>query len=118
MNWGSQTLGEAAAERRLAGAAQPGQRNPPRAVRCGIVRRVPRDLLARVPASELPAIGELIARHAARDPAPDRARRIALIGLRGAGKSTLGRGSPQHLGCPFIELNRVVEQDYGASFRT
>ncbi|MFZ0724073.1 MAG: shikimate kinase, partial [Xanthobacteraceae bacterium] len=45
----------------------------------------------------------------------DRARRIALIGLRGAGKSTLGRMLAQHLGWPFIELDRVVEEDYGAS---
>ncbi|MGN6747505.1 MAG: helix-turn-helix transcriptional regulator [Xanthobacteraceae bacterium] len=45
----------------------------------------------------------------------DRARRIALVGLRGAGKSTLGRMLARHLGCAFIELDRVVEQDYGAS---
>ena len=45
----------------------------------------------------------------------DRARRIALVGLRGAGKSTLGRMLAQHLGWPFIELDRVVEEDYGAS---
>ncbi|MGB6622985.1 MAG: shikimate kinase, partial [Xanthobacteraceae bacterium] len=44
----------------------------------------------------------------------DRARRIALVGLRGAGKSTLGRMLAQHLGWPFIELDRVVEEDYGA----
>jgi XRE family aerobic/anaerobic benzoate catabolism transcriptional regulator len=46
--------------------------------------------------------------------ASDRARRIALIGLRGAGKSTLGRGLADELGFPFIELDRLVEQDYGA----
>jgi XRE family aerobic/anaerobic benzoate catabolism transcriptional regulator len=45
----------------------------------------------------------------------DRAQRIALIGLRGAGKSTLGRLLARHLGRPFIELDRMVEQDYGAS---
>jgi XRE family transcriptional regulator, aerobic/anaerobic benzoate catabolism transcriptional regulator len=45
----------------------------------------------------------------------DRARRISLVGLRGAGKSTLGRMLARHLGAPFIELDRVVEQDYGAS---
>ncbi len=73
------------------------------------------DLLGRLPPSELPAVGELIERRAAADLAPDRARRIALVGLRGAGKSTLGRMLAQRLGVPFIELNRVVEQDYGAS---
>jgi len=45
----------------------------------------------------------------------DRAQRIALVGLRGAGKSTLGRMLAQHLGWPFIELDRRVEEDYGAS---
>jgi XRE family aerobic/anaerobic benzoate catabolism transcriptional regulator len=40
---------------------------------------------------------------------------IALMGLRGAGKSTLGVRLAAHLCCPFIELNRIIEQDYGAS---
>ena len=44
-----------------------------------------------------------------------RARRIALIGLRGAGKSTLGRQLAAQLEVPFIELNRLVEAEYGAS---
>jgi XRE family transcriptional regulator, aerobic/anaerobic benzoate catabolism transcriptional regulator len=73
------------------------------------------DLLGRMPLAELPAIAEMIEGRTAADLAPDRARRIALIGLRGAGKSTLGARLAAQLGCPFIELNRVVEQDYGAS---
>ncbi len=68
-----------------------------------------------MPAAELPAIAELIEARAAQGAAADRARRIALVGLRGAGKSTLGRMLAQELGCPFIELDRVIEQDYGAS---
>jgi len=72
------------------------------------------DLLAGVPPSELPAIADLIEGRAAAGLAADRARRIALVGLRGAGKSTLGGLLAQHLGCPFIELDRLVEQDYGA----
>ncbi|MEO8755921.1 MAG: helix-turn-helix transcriptional regulator, partial [Casimicrobiaceae bacterium] len=43
-------------------------------------------------------------------PDPARARRIALIGLRGAGKSTLGRMLADDLGVPFVELNRIVER--------
>ena len=73
------------------------------------------DLLGRLPLSELPAITDMIERRAAADLAPDRARRIALVGLQGAGKSTLGARLAAHLRCPFIELNRMVEQDYGAS---
>ncbi|MEX2036389.1 MAG: helix-turn-helix domain-containing protein, partial [Xanthobacteraceae bacterium] len=49
------------------------------------------DLLGRVPPDELPAIAETIGRRLDRASAADRGRRIALVGLRGAGKSTLGR---------------------------
>jgi XRE family aerobic/anaerobic benzoate catabolism transcriptional regulator len=72
------------------------------------------DVLGRVPATELPMIAELIEACTGAALASDRARRIALIGLRGAGKSTLGRGLADELGFPFIELDRLVEQDYGA----
>jgi XRE family aerobic/anaerobic benzoate catabolism transcriptional regulator len=73
------------------------------------------DLVARMPAAELPALAELIERRAATQTGADRARRIALVGLRGAGKSTLGKMLAQKLGCPFVELNREIEKDYGAS---
>jgi XRE family transcriptional regulator, aerobic/anaerobic benzoate catabolism transcriptional regulator len=73
------------------------------------------DLLAQVPEGELPALAKDIATRLARPGSADRARRIALVGLRGAGKSTLGRMLAQHLGWPFIELDRLVEEDYGAS---
>ena len=47
----------------------------------------------------------------------DRARttRLALIGLRGAGKSTLGRRLAEDLGYAFIELSRQIEQFAGCS---
>jgi XRE family aerobic/anaerobic benzoate catabolism transcriptional regulator len=73
------------------------------------------DLLAQVPEGELPALAKDIESRLARPGSADRARRIALVGLRGAGKSTLGRMLAQHLGWPFIELDRLVEEDYGAS---
>lgn len=72
------------------------------------------DVLGRVPVAELPALAELIERRAGQDAAIDRGRRVALIGLRGAGKSTLGRRLADALGYPFIELDRLVEQEYGA----
>jgi XRE family aerobic/anaerobic benzoate catabolism transcriptional regulator len=40
--------------------------------------------------------------------------RIALLGLRGAGKSTLGAKLAQALDLPFIELDREVEKEAGA----
>ena len=42
-----------------------------------------------------------------------RRQRICLIGLRGGGKSTLGRMLGEHLGIPFVELNRDIEEQCG-----
>jgi XRE family aerobic/anaerobic benzoate catabolism transcriptional regulator len=72
------------------------------------------DSLGRMPVDELPAIADMIEARVAPDALSDRAQRIALVGLRGAGKSTLGRLLAEQLKVPFIELNRVIEQDYGA----
>ncbi|MEX0286210.1 MAG: helix-turn-helix transcriptional regulator [Paracoccaceae bacterium] len=49
---------------------------------------------------------------------PDRlrtqkARRICLVGLRGAGKSTLGSMAAETLGMHFVELNDEIEKDVG-----
>ena len=41
--------------------------------------------------------------------------RVALIGLRGAGKSTLGMLLAEELGFPFVELSRDVEKSAGCS---
>ncbi len=73
------------------------------------------DLLTQVPENEWPALARELATRVALAGSGDRARRIALVGLRGAGKSTLGRILAQHFGWPFIELDRRVEEDYGAS---
>lgn len=40
----------------------------------------------------------------------ERRSRIALVGLRGAGKSTLGRKLATDMGYPFIELSREIER--------
>ncbi len=42
-----------------------------------------------------------------------RRQRIALIGLRGAGKTTLGRRLGESLNLPFVELNREIESQSG-----
>ncbi|WP_334188455.1 shikimate kinase [Noviherbaspirillum sp.] len=42
-----------------------------------------------------------------------RPRRIALIGLRGAGKSTLGPILAKRLSIPFVELNKEIEAEAG-----
>ncbi len=64
----------------------------------------------RVAASEL--LGPTAQRS---DEEPVRSRRIALIGLRGAGKSTLGRMLAEDLEFPFVELSREIEKLAGCS---
>jgi XRE family aerobic/anaerobic benzoate catabolism transcriptional regulator len=49
------------------------------------------------------------------EPAPDRARRIALIGMRGAGKSTLGSRLAKSMKVPFFELDQEIERMAGTS---
>jgi XRE family aerobic/anaerobic benzoate catabolism transcriptional regulator len=41
--------------------------------------------------------------------------RVALIGMRGAGKSTLGRIAAERLGWQFVEINREIERENGFS---
>lgn len=60
------------------------------------------------------AVAQLFGTHAI-DPA--RGRRVALIGLRGAGKSTLGRLLADALEVPFVELSREIERIAGCSIR-
>jgi len=43
-----------------------------------------------------------------------RGKRIALVGLRGAGKSTLGAMLAERLNMHFIELDKVIEREHGA----
>jgi XRE family transcriptional regulator, aerobic/anaerobic benzoate catabolism transcriptional regulator len=73
------------------------------------------DLLAQVPEGELPALAMDIETRLARPGSADRARRIALVGLRGAGKSTLGRMLAEDLGFPFVELSREIEKFAGCT---
>ena len=71
--------------------------------------------LERLPAKALADARELLLRHFS-EPSDDlRKARIALIGLRGGGKSTLGRLLAARLDVPFIELDREVERRSGAS---
>jgi XRE family transcriptional regulator, aerobic/anaerobic benzoate catabolism transcriptional regulator len=73
------------------------------------------DVLLNAREIQLPDLIKELQARAARLAETNRAQRIALVGLRGAGKSTLGKMLAQHLGWPFIELDRVVEEEYGAS---
>ena len=65
------------------------------------------------------AVGELLGTGGANatlaSGARKRSERVALIGLRGAGKSTLGAMLAEDLGFPFVELSREIEKFAGCS---
>ena len=69
--------------------------------------------LERLPPEMLVEARKLMTEHFT-SPSEDR-RSIALIGLRGGGKSTLGRLLADSLGVPFIELDREIERRSGAT---
>ena len=73
-----------------------------------------RQFLQRLPAQKLPLVRSQLSR-AYGTAHRDRVKRIALIGLRGAGKSTLGGRLAKSLDAPFIELDREVERESGTS---
>lgn len=74
------------------------------------------ELLKRQPRSTLTRIREqLLAEH--EPTAAEKNCRIALIGLRGAGKSTVGKRLAERLNRPFVELNREVEREAGLSLQ-
>jgi XRE family aerobic/anaerobic benzoate catabolism transcriptional regulator len=70
-------------------------------------------MLARLPPSQLAEARDLLLARFDVESAQTRLGRVALIGLRGAGKSTLGRMLAERLAAPFIELDRTIEQQSG-----
>ena len=68
-------------------------------------------LLRKVAQAMDVAVESLVRESPDREPAR---RRIALLGLRGAGKSTLGAKLAASLGVPFVELDSEVEREAGA----
>jgi len=71
--------------------------------------------LARLQAKDLVQARRLLAETFGAAVASERRHRIALIGLRGAGKSTLGARLAKAMGVPFIELDREIERESGTS---
>jgi XRE family transcriptional regulator, aerobic/anaerobic benzoate catabolism transcriptional regulator len=84
---------------------QGGERSNERALAASILRRLPRGRLGVViDWMQSPAT-----------PASSKANRIALVGLRGAGKSSLGAAIAARLHMPFFEISKEVERTYGGA---
>ncbi|MGA3317474.1 MAG: helix-turn-helix transcriptional regulator [Candidatus Korobacteraceae bacterium] len=73
------------------------------------------EFLRRLPATELVAARRLLVEHFGGVDLDARRGRIALVGLRGTGKSTLGAMLADRLEAPFLELDRLIEQESGVS---
>jgi len=87
-----------------------GAANPSVLVLDKIARALDLDPIDLIPAGRM---------RAAPGPRPGgRARRIALVGLRGAGKSTLGAALAKRLAAPFIEIDKMIETEHGAPVAT
>ena len=73
------------------------------------------EFLRRLPADELQRARQLLLKEFNEIDLESRRSRIALVGLRGAGKSALGAMLAERLGVPFLELDRIIEQESGVS---
>ena len=77
-----------------------------------------RDLLAKAPPAAVARARGILAgfdHEPGGRPAAIRTPRVALVGLRGAGKSSLGEIAARELGMRFVELNREIESYHGLS---
>lgn len=72
-------------------------------------------LLARLDDTQLDRACTMLSRRFGLNAAQGREQRIALIGLRGAGKSTLGSHLAGSRGRPFVELDCEIEREAGTS---
>src|SRR5258708_24220339 len=73
-------------------------------------------MLKRLSDDDIAKARRVLTQHLGLDAVSEAQKRdITLIGLRGAGKTTLGRRLAKHRGVPFFELDREVEREYGAT---
>jgi XRE family aerobic/anaerobic benzoate catabolism transcriptional regulator len=84
---------------------------PDRPVEAALVAQ----LLERLPAESIEEARQLLQRRFGAALGEHKERRIALVGLRGGGKSTLGQLLARERKIPFIELDREVERLSGSS---
>jgi XRE family aerobic/anaerobic benzoate catabolism transcriptional regulator len=72
-------------------------------------------MLAHLDDTQLDHAWQVLGQHFGKGEDKGRDKRVALIGLRGAGKSTLGAQLANDRGVPFIELDREIEREAGTS---
>ena len=77
-----------------------------------VEQRLIRRLLDGLPAHRLEEVVFRLMRNFGEE-AASRRRRVALVGLRGAGKTTLGSALAAELRVPFVELDREIEREAG-----
>ncbi len=75
-------------------------------------QRLIRGFLQQIPRHRIPDLLTRLEREVGRE-REARRNRIALIGLRGAGKSTLGARLARERGVPFVEMDREIEAESG-----
>jgi XRE family aerobic/anaerobic benzoate catabolism transcriptional regulator len=81
-----------------------------------IDQTLPMRVLKLLSEKDLRKAGQLLTHHFGKNgAAATPTRYITLIGLRGAGKTTLGNRLARHREVPFFELDREVEREYGAT---
>jgi XRE family aerobic/anaerobic benzoate catabolism transcriptional regulator len=87
-----------------------------------LLQDAPRPALARVHGllsalddTQLDHAHQVLSQHFGKGEDKTRGKRVALIGLRGAGKSTLGVQLANDRGVPFVELDREIEREAGTS---
>lgn len=73
------------------------------------------EFLRRLSPEELGQARQILAQRFGGFDQDARPNRIALIGLRGAGKSTVGARLAEELRFPFFELDRLIEREAGVS---
>jgi XRE family aerobic/anaerobic benzoate catabolism transcriptional regulator len=73
------------------------------------------EYLRRLPADEIQRAHQILLKEFSEFDLESRRSRVALIRMRGAGKSTLGAMLAERLGVPFVELDRMIEQESGVS---
>lgn len=84
-----------------------GERSEKRASAAAMLRRLPEVRLAPL-VEHMARLGEVNS---------SKERRIVLLGMRGAGKSSLGKALAQRLSVPFLEMSKEVEIAYGGEMR-